>query len=213
MHVWIQQWRAASALGVKEMVPPYLNKSLSTEELKTGVSFASAGSGYDNATCRTMMTPLTVERQLQLFDEYKARLAGAAVPDRAFYLLCWGTNDVIQHFTVSDGMTEPEYADFMAARAVAAVRGLVARGARLLVVVGAPPVGCVPAQRIIAGGVRRQCATPRNQVALLYNRKLGQEIGRLNAKLAGVKIVLVDLYNILADVMHRYQALGTTNDP
>lgn len=85
--------------------------------------------------------------------------------------------------------------------------------ARLLVVVGAPPVRCVPAQRIIAGGVRRQCATPRNQVALLYNRKLGQEIGRLNAKLAGVKIVLVDLYNILADVMHRYQALGTTNDP
>uniref|UniRef100_A0A0E0QW58 SGNH hydrolase-type esterase domain-containing protein n=1 Tax=Oryza rufipogon TaxID=4529 RepID=A0A0E0QW58_ORYRU len=211
MHVWIQQWRAASALGVKEMVPPYLNKSLSTEELKTGVSFASAGSGYDNATCRTMMTPLTVERQLQLFDEYKARLAGAAVPDRALYLLCWGTNDVIQHFTVSDGMTEPEYADFMAARAVAAVRGLVARGARLLVVVGAPPVGCVPAQRIIAGGVRRQCATPRNQVALLYNRKLGQEIGRLNAKLAGVKIVLVDLYNILADVMHRYQALGFKN--
>uniref|UniRef100_A0A0E0EVQ5 SGNH hydrolase-type esterase domain-containing protein n=1 Tax=Oryza meridionalis TaxID=40149 RepID=A0A0E0EVQ5_9ORYZ len=201
----------ASALGVKEMVPPYLNKSLSTEELKTGVSFASAGSGYDNATCRTMMTPLTVERQLQLFDEYKARLAGAAVPDRALYLLCWGTNDVIQHFTVSNGMTEPEYADFMAARAVAAVRGLVARGARLLVVVGAPPVGCVPAQRIIAGGVRRQCATPRNQVALLYNRKLGQEIGRLNAKLAGVKIVLVDLYNILADVMHRYQALGFKN--
>ncbi|EEE50555.1 hypothetical protein OsJ_30683 [Oryza sativa Japonica Group] len=179
----------ASALGVKEMVPPYLNKSLSTEELKTGVSFASAGSGYDNATCRTMMTPLTVERQLQLFDEYKARLAGAAVPDRALYLLCWGTNDVIQHFTVSDGMTEPEYAEFMAARAVAAVRGLrCPRGA--------------PARR------RRRAA---RRVALLYNRKLGQEIGRLNAKLAGVKIVLVDLYNILADVMHRYQALGFKN--
>ena len=46
---------AASALGVKELLPPYLKKDLSLEELKTGVSFASAGSGYDNATCRTMV--------------------------------------------------------------------------------------------------------------------------------------------------------------
>lgn len=47
---------AASALGVKELLPPYLKKDLSLEELKTGVSFASAGSGYDNSTCRTMVT-------------------------------------------------------------------------------------------------------------------------------------------------------------
>jgi hypothetical protein len=42
---------------VKELLPPYLKKDLSLEELKTGVSFASAGSGYDNSTCRTMVRP------------------------------------------------------------------------------------------------------------------------------------------------------------
>ena len=46
---------AAAALGVKENVPPYLKKDLTLDDLKTGVSFASAGSGYDNATCRTMV--------------------------------------------------------------------------------------------------------------------------------------------------------------
>ncbi|XP_006662173.2 GDSL esterase/lipase EXL3-like [Oryza brachyantha] len=200
----------ASALGVKEMLPPYLDKKLTMDDLRTGVSFASAGSGYDNATCRTMMTGLTVERQLQLFAEYKAKLGGA-MPERALYLLCWGTNDVVQHFTLGDGKTEPQYADFMAQRAVGAVQTLVGHGARLILVVGAPPVGCVPAQRIIAGGVRRQCATDRNQVALLYNRKLSQEINRLNGQLAGVKIIYVDLYSILTDVMHGYQALGFKN--
>lgn len=47
---------AASALGVKELLPPYLDKSLTLEDLRTGVSFASAGSGYDNATCKTMVS-------------------------------------------------------------------------------------------------------------------------------------------------------------
>jgi hypothetical protein len=41
------------------MLPPYLNKSLTLEDLKTGVSFASAGSGYNNATCKTSVSRST----------------------------------------------------------------------------------------------------------------------------------------------------------
>ncbi|XP_070011657.1 GDSL esterase/lipase At5g45960-like isoform X2 [Nicotiana sylvestris] len=40
----------ARYVGVKEYVPPYLDPSLSIEELKTGVSFASAGTGFDPLT-------------------------------------------------------------------------------------------------------------------------------------------------------------------
>lgn len=43
---------AAEALGIKETLPPYLDPNLTTEDLLTGVCFASAGSGFD---------PLTVE--------------------------------------------------------------------------------------------------------------------------------------------------------
>lgn len=46
----------ASALGLKETLPPYLNKNLTLEDLKTGVTFASAGSGYNNATCKTSVS-------------------------------------------------------------------------------------------------------------------------------------------------------------
>lgn len=41
---------AARYVGVKDYVPPYLDSSLTMEELMTGVSFASAGSGFDPLT-------------------------------------------------------------------------------------------------------------------------------------------------------------------
>ncbi|KAL7247227.1 hypothetical protein ACSBR2_002195 [Camellia fascicularis] len=35
-------------LGINDIVPPFLDPNLSDEELRIGVSFASAGSGYDD---------------------------------------------------------------------------------------------------------------------------------------------------------------------
>ncbi|KAL7264215.1 hypothetical protein ACSBR1_002215 [Camellia fascicularis] len=53
----------ATMLGIKDIVPPFLDPNLSDEELRIGVSFASAGSEYDDVTsdelykigCRTMV--------------------------------------------------------------------------------------------------------------------------------------------------------------
>jgi len=44
MHV------AASYLGLKDLLPPYLDPNLTDKEIVTGVSFASAGSGFDPLT-------------------------------------------------------------------------------------------------------------------------------------------------------------------
>ena len=43
-------WTAALALGIKETIPAYLDPELTSDDLITGVTFASVGSGYDNAT-------------------------------------------------------------------------------------------------------------------------------------------------------------------
>jgi len=40
----------ASFLGIKESVPPFLDPNISNDELRTGVTFASAGSGFDDLT-------------------------------------------------------------------------------------------------------------------------------------------------------------------
>ena len=47
-----------------------------------------------------------------------------------------------------------------------------------------------------------QCATDRNQLALLYNRKLAQEMAKLAGSFHGVNLVYIDLYAILADIVH-----------
>jgi hypothetical protein len=62
---------------------------------------------------------MTMEKQLQLFREYKVKVG--TVPERALYIVVWGSNDIVQHFTWADGLTEPEYADIMTQRAVSFV--------------------------------------------------------------------------------------------
>lgn len=37
-------------LGVKDVLPPYLDPNLKIEDLRTGVNFASGGGGYDPLT-------------------------------------------------------------------------------------------------------------------------------------------------------------------
>ena len=42
----------AEEFGVKELVPAYLDPHLTTQDLLTGVSFASGASGYDPLTSK-----------------------------------------------------------------------------------------------------------------------------------------------------------------
>lgn len=147
---------------------------------------------------------------MQLFVEYKAKVG--TIPDKALYLLCWGSNDVVEHFTFNDGITEPRYSDFLAERAITYIQQLVSLGAKRIGVTGIPPVGCLPSQRMIAGGIRKQCATDRNQLALMANRKISQEMAKLSAKLGpGVQLVFIDLYGILGDLTTRHAEFGFKN--
>lgn len=97
---------AASLLGIKDLVPPYLSEDLTPEDLLTGVSFASGGTGYDPLTSLLVVyqnnsllhqlhrcalnrkaLPLVINLlqavipildQLNLFDEYKQKLTEIA---------------------------------------------------------------------------------------------------------------------------------------
>jgi phospholipase/lecithinase/hemolysin len=93
----------------------------------------------------------------------------------------------------------------------ACMQRLIGEGARQIALTGAPPIGCVPSQRRMAGGVKTQCATDRNQLALMFNRKLSLEVAKLAGRFRGVNIFYVDLYSILGDVVQRYKDLGFTN--
>lgn len=46
----------SEALGLKPIVPAFLNPKYNIDDFATGVCFASAGTGYDNATSATLVS-------------------------------------------------------------------------------------------------------------------------------------------------------------
>ncbi|TXG52022.1 hypothetical protein EZV62_021191 [Acer yangbiense] len=87
-------------LGIKELLPAYLDPNLKPEDLLTGVSFASGGSGYDPATAKLeVATPLF--NQLQQFQEYKEKLKVIAgeegtntILSKSLFVVVASSNDI-----------------------------------------------------------------------------------------------------------------------
>lgn len=80
-------------------------------------------------------------------------------------------------------------------------------GARRIGVLSAPPIGCVPSQRTLAGGLERECAGDHNYAAKLFNSKLSRTLDSLG-ELPDSKIVYIDVYNPLLDIIVNYQSYG-----
>ncbi|KAG0474879.1 hypothetical protein HPP92_014565 [Vanilla planifolia] len=74
-------------------------------------------------------------------------------------------------------------------------------GARKISVVSAPPIGCLPSQRTLAGGIERICNPTYNQAAVAFNSRLSNEMQKLNNTLPRTRILYVDLYTPLLDII------------
>ncbi|CAN6318347.1 unnamed protein product [Urochloa humidicola] len=209
----------ASRLGIKAYVPAYLGTELSDFDLLTGVSFASGASGFDPLTAQ-IMSVLTMDNQLDLFKEYKwklARIAGAhragEIVETSQYMVVTGTDDLANTYFTTPFRREYDlesYIAFVVQCAVEFIKNLHAQGARRINVAGAPPIGCVPSQRTNAGGLDRECVSLYNQAAVVYNAALEKEIKRLNgsAELPGSVLKYIDLYTPLLDMIQRPNAYG-----
>ncbi|KAJ3684534.1 hypothetical protein LUZ61_013698 [Rhynchospora tenuis] len=207
-----------SYMGLKNYVPPYVGTNLTVHDLLTGVNFASGGTGFDIATS-TFMKVISMEKQLEMFEEYKRKLAAVvgdtkanSIISKAGYLICAGTNDVVHYFqtTSSEKQNTTKYSEQLKEMATQYVKDLYKLGARRFAVVGLPPVGCLPYQRTAAGGHDRVCVANRNEFALTYNTKLKAEIDRLmkTNKLPGSKLDLVDIYPIIMELIQNPEKHG-----
>lgn len=94
----------ASMLGLKEYIPPFLQPYLSNHDLLTGVSFASAGSGYDDLTTAASKA-IPMSQQIKYFEHYIEKLQVIVGEEKAHKLVSGalvvisaGTNDFIFNF-------------------------------------------------------------------------------------------------------------------
>ncbi|KAE8722754.1 GDSL esterase/lipase [Hibiscus syriacus] len=208
-------------LGIKQTVPPSLDPSLSKDDLRTGVSFASAGSGYDEIT--TVMTgAIPLPKQLQQFRSHRENLSrifgeveAQNIIEKSLTIVSAGTNDFGFNYYLLP-MRKQQYdvsgfQDFMLKALQDFVKELYKQGCRKIVIAGLPPMGCVPV--LITERLKpfdRSCLEDENADARSYNKKLLNLLPPLEAKLPGAKIVYADIYTPLLDMTTNPKKYGFT---
>ncbi|KAL1343964.1 hypothetical protein HN51_017880 [Arachis hypogaea] len=205
-------------MNIKQTLPAYLDPNLQPSDLVTGVCFASGASGYDPLTPK-ITSVISLSEQLEMFKEYIGKLKQIVGEERtnfilenSLYLVVAGSDDIANTYFVARvrqlQYDIPAYTDLMVNSASNFVKEIYALGARRIGVLSAPPIGCVPSQRTLAGGLARECAEDYNYAAKLFNSKLSKELDSLNRNSPNSRIVYIDVYNPLLDIILNYQNYG-----
>ncbi|XP_042509608.1 GDSL esterase/lipase At2g30310-like [Macadamia integrifolia] len=212
----------ASALGIKDLVPPFLDPHLSNEELKTGANFASAGSGYDDLTS-VVSNVIPVSRQLLLFEEYLLRLNLIVGPieakqiiNDALVTISAGSNDFLFSFyDIPSRKLEYDvygYQDFLQGKLQDFIKKLISLGCRKFLVAGVPPFGCLPfqitEQSLNLTESSRGCLEKENRDARVYNFKLVRLLKKIQDSNPGVKVVYLNIYDPFIDMIDHPQKYG-----
>ncbi|XP_024924369.3 GDSL esterase/lipase At5g42170-like isoform X2 [Ziziphus jujuba] len=198
-------------LGIKELLPAYLDPNLKLNNFPTGVNFASSASGFD---------PLTSKLLLELFKEYIGKLKmyvgenrTTTILSNSLFLVSTGTDDIANTYFHTPmriwKYNTYAYTDLLVSYASAFLQELFAVGARRIGIISAPPIGCLPSQRTLGGGIERKCVEKYNQVAKLFNRKLMAELERLdNNNVVQARVAYMDAYNPLMDIFENHEKYG-----
>ncbi|KAJ8439809.1 hypothetical protein Cgig2_029069 [Carnegiea gigantea] len=207
----------AEALSIKEYVAAYLDPNLKSEDLLSGVSFASGACGYDPLTSK-IASVIPLSQQLEYFREYAEKAAQMVGDERAQYIISQGVHIVVAG---SDDIANTyfgtpfrrvqydvdSYTDLMLHSASQFIQELYNLGARKIAAFGAPPIGCVPSQRTLGGGIVRDCADAHNHAAQLFNSKLSAQVYSLASVLPNARLAYIDVYSPLYDIVqnpHKY---------
>lgn len=205
----------AEYVGVKDYVPPYLDPNLNMQDLMTGVSFASAGSGFDPLTPQ-ISNVISLSTQLEYFKEYKTRMAAEIGVEKteqmiqnSLFIVSAGTNDfIVNYFTLPirrKNYTVPAYTDFCLQRSQLFMQELLDLGARRIGVAGLPPMGCLPIVITLYSNnafKNRGCVQRFSDIAQIYNQKLQAQLNSLHEKRTdlGLRIGYFDVYKIVYDM-------------
>ncbi|BBH04583.1 GDSL-like Lipase/Acylhydrolase family protein, partial [Prunus dulcis] len=181
----------ASLLKIKEAVPPFLDPSLSNNDLVTGI---------------------------ELFKKYIVRVEGILgekeadkLINRALVIISAGTNDF--GFNIYDIPTRrlefniTGYQDFLQKKLQMFIKELYELGCRKIVITGLPPIGCLPIQITAKSGnpKNRICVDNENSDAQIYNQKLVKLLPKIQSLFPGSKIVYADVYEPLTDMINNPQ--------
>ncbi|CAL8151869.1 unnamed protein product [Prunus armeniaca] len=208
----------SEAFKIKPTIPAYLDPTYTIKDFATGVCFASAGTGYDNATS-DVLSVIPLWKEMEYYKKYQKDLRSYLGNDKAnevlgeaLYLISIGTNDFVENYYVfkrrSSQFSIEEYQNFLAGIAGNFITELYQLGARKMSISGLPPMGCLPLERtknILSGS---DCIEEYNDVARIFNEKLQGLTEKLSKKLVRIQLVLLNPYDILLEIIQNPATFG-----
>ncbi|KAF2543224.1 hypothetical protein F2Q70_00037319 [Brassica cretica] len=185
----------ANKLGIAKTIPPYLGSNLKPNDLLKGVIFASGGSGYDPLTSK-LLSIIPMSDQLEYFEEYLSKIKQhfgeekvKFILEESVFLVVASSNDLGEtYWARSLEYSRNAYAEYLADLASEFIKKLSGLGAKKIGVFSAVPVGCVPAQRTLFGGFKRECYETLNKMAIHFNSKLSSSMDALQKQLPRFKV-------------------------
>ncbi|KAF3793290.1 GDSL esterase/lipase [Nymphaea thermarum] len=201
----------AENLGFTSFPLAYLNPQATGKKLLIGANFASAASGYYDATA-LLSKAIPLSQQLEYYKEYQSKLADVAgqenatsILSEAVYILSAGSSDFVQNYYVNPLLnkvyTPDAYSDFLVDIFSKFVQNLYELGARRIGVTSLPPLGCLPAAITLFGFGDNGCVTRINEDAKSFNKKVASAAQSLQKELSGLKLVIFDIYTPFLDLV------------
>ncbi|KAJ3693315.1 hypothetical protein LUZ60_008795 [Juncus effusus] len=212
----------SEAFGLPPVIPAFLDPQYTIEQFALGVCFASASTGFDNATAG-ILSVISLSQQLEFYKQYQEMLRNfqgevkaQETIKEALHVLSLGTNDFIENYYAIPGgrskqFSISEYEDFLIEIAEGFIRDIYNLGARNLDVIGLIPFGCLPSQRATNQLQFGECNEEYNMVARDFNVKLQNLVNRLNYELSGVRIVFSSIYDLISAVVQNPSSYGFEN--
>ncbi|MBA0550217.1 hypothetical protein Golob_021182 [Gossypium lobatum] len=211
----------SEAYGIKPAIPAYLDPKFDIRDFATGVSFASAGTGYDNATS-DVLSVIPFWKEMVYYKEFQDKLRGYLGNDIAnhhlsesLHLISIGTNDFLENYypfpTRSSEYPVDKYEIFLIGIASNFIRELYNLGARKIAINGLPPMGCLPLERTTNIMHGSACIEEYNDVAKDFNQKLQDSVTELNRELGGIQLVMSNPYYKLLEMIQNPILFGFEN--
>ncbi|CAK9184070.1 unnamed protein product [Ilex paraguariensis] len=210
----------SEAFGLKPAVPAYLDPAYGIADFAVGVSFASAGTGYDNATSN-VLSVIPLWKEVEYYKDYQNKLRAYLgyqnanrIIREALYLISIGTNDFLEnYYTLPNRRSQynvDQYQQFLVGIAENFIKELYSLGARKISLGGLIPMGCLPLERTsnFFTGNGGGCKESYNMVAMNFNGKLSGLVKKLNYELRGVKVVFSNPYPIVKQIIRRPSLYG-----
>ncbi|GMP66675.1 hypothetical protein CsSME_00026939 [Camellia sinensis var. sinensis] len=208
----------SEAFGLRPIVPAYLDPMYNISDFAIGVTFASAGSGYDNATS-DVLSVIPLWKELEYYKTYQTKLRAYLGDQKAnetlteaLYVMSMGTNDFLENYYIMNERRSQynidQYQSFLIRIAKNFIMSLYKLGARKVSLGGLPPMGCLPLERTTNFQDGNKCMKSYNTVAMAFNNKLNGLVVELNKELSGIKVVMSNPYYILLQIIKKPSLYG-----